>query len=164
MKSFLINAIVLLFILVSSIFADGYSYEGGPASWNVNSYCGGNKQSPIDFNSIKDKSGVLPDFYIANANNFTVDFKGHNIEVRVSDSSLRSYITFNSVTYYFDHLHFHTPSEHHIDGKHFDAEAHFVFKDQNKNLAVLGVLYRVSAGGFSKLLNSIPYVMVFFFM
>lgn len=47
MKSFLITVIVLLLILVSSIFADGYNYDGGLASWNVNPKCGGqiSKQS-----------------------------------------------------------------------------------------------------------------------
>jgi carbonic anhydrase len=108
--------------------------------------CGGTKQSPINFDTVTDRQSTLPIFNMANTDNFTVENKGHSIEVRVSDL-LRRFITFDSVTYYFDHLHFHTPSEHHINGKHFDAEAHFVFKDQNKNPAVLGVLYSVNAGG-----------------
>lgn len=42
-------------------------------------------------------------------------------------------------------LHFHVPSEHTIDGKHFPLEGHFVFKAQNGRLAVLGVMYEIGS-------------------
>ena len=47
-------------------------------------------------------------------------------------------------------FHFHTPSEHTIDGKHYDMEWHFVTnystsgKGASSPLAVVGVLFQVS--------------------
>ncbi|GBB85372.1 hypothetical protein RclHR1_11920003 [Rhizophagus clarus] len=143
--------------VISSIFAGGYNYDGGPESWNVNyPNCRGNKQSPINFNTNTDRPSPLTSgfFRIYNTDNFTVS-NSHGIEF--TDLLRRSAITFDFVTYDFQQVHFHIPSEHRIDGKHYDAEAHFVFKDRNNNLSVIGVLYSVNAGGFSKFLSSFPY-------
>jgi len=42
--------------------------------------------------------------------------------------------------------HFHSPSEHHIDGLYFPMELHMVFKSQTSgDMAVLGTLYSVGA-------------------
>ena len=41
-------------------------------------------------------------------------------------------------------FHFHTPSEHLIDGRYHDVEAHFVFKSSKDKLSVIGVFYDVS--------------------
>ena len=43
-------------------------------------------------------------------------------------------------TYEFAQLHFHSPSEHTINGKRYDAEVHFVHTDGDKYL-VIGVLF-----------------------
>ena len=37
-------------------------------------------------------------------------------------------------------FHFHTPSEHQLNGQYYDLEIHFVHKDESGNLAVLGVM------------------------
>lgn len=42
-------------------------------------------------------------------------------------------------------IHFHSPSEHTIGGGHYDGEAHFVHKDANNNLIVLGVFLQAAA-------------------
>jgi carbonic anhydrase len=46
-------------------------------------------------------------------------------------------------------FHFHSPSEHTINGKHYDAEMHIVHQDASNNnqLAVLGVFFDRQAGG-----------------
>jgi carbonic anhydrase len=38
-------------------------------------------------------------------------------------------------------FHFHTPSEHLLDGKPFPMEAHFVHVDSDGRLAVIGVMF-----------------------
>lgn len=158
MKPFLI-----IFLLVSSIFADGFNYEGGPASWiKHNPSCNGSRQSPINFDSINDKPSapIINTIYntIYNTDNFKIENKGHTIEL--TDFLGRSSIAVDGKTYSFQQVHFHTPSEHHIDGKHYDAEAHFVFKQNDNDLSVIGVLYSVSAGGFSEFFNSIQNLIV----
>jgi carbonic anhydrase len=163
MKSFLNIAIVLLLILVSSIFAVDYNYDGGPESWNVNPNCRGYKQSPINFDTTTDSpspslSLSANDFRIYKTNDFSITNKGHTIEV--TDFLQRNSITFDYTIYYLQQVHFHTPSEHHINGKHYDAEAHFVFKNQYNKLSVIGILYSVNAGGFSKFLDSIQSIYV----
>ena len=40
-------------------------------------------------------------------------------------------------------FHFHTPSEHYINGTPFPMEVHFVHRSQNGELAVLGVMFKV---------------------
>lgn len=43
-------------------------------------------------------------------------------------------------------IHIHTPSEHTVDGVHYDAEAHLVTQDSDGNYAVFGVLFDSSNG------------------
>ena len=38
-------------------------------------------------------------------------------------------------------VHWHTPSEHTINGKHYDAEAHVVHADKDGKLAVVGIVF-----------------------
>lgn len=42
-------------------------------------------------------------------------------------------------------FHFHSPSEHTVDGKQFDAELHFVHKNASGQLAVIALLFTVGA-------------------
>lgn len=42
-------------------------------------------------------------------------------------------------------FHFHSESEHSIDGKHYPLEGHFVFKAQDGRLAVVGVMFQAGA-------------------
>jgi carbonic anhydrase len=45
-------------------------------------------------------------------------------------------------------LHFHAPSEHTFNGKHYDLEMHIVNANSDKSaLSVIGILFDVKAGG-----------------
>jgi carbonic anhydrase len=61
---------------------------------------------------------------------------GHTLQV---ESSGEQYFVSGGKRYDLVQFHFHSPSEHTVAGKSFDAELHFVHKDQDGKLAVLGV-------------------------
>ena len=42
-------------------------------------------------------------------------------------------------------IHWHAPSEHTVDGKYYDAEAHIVHINEDNELAVLGIFFEVPA-------------------
>jgi carbonic anhydrase len=67
--------------------------------------------------------------------------KGHTVEV---DYSAGSSITFDGRTYAFRQFHFHTPSEHVVDGERFPLEMHMVHQCPGDASAylVLAVLFR----------------------
>lgn len=54
----------------------------------------------------------------------------------------------NNRDYSLVELHFHTPSEHHIDGKTYELEAHFVHKAQTGQMAVVAVM--LTAGQYNE--------------
>jgi carbonic anhydrase len=131
-----------------------YSGEHGPAHWGdvapEDAACGnGTSQSPIDLSASKAKTGKNGAFKInyepgavALLNN------GHTVQADVSDAA--DTISFNGASYTLAQFHFHTPSEHTVNGKHFPLEIHFVNKDAAGHIAVLGVF--VKAGAENKLL------------
>ena len=43
-------------------------------------------------------------------------------------------------------FHFHTPSEHTVNGVHSEAEMHIVHKDENGNYSVVGILFDSADG------------------
>jgi carbonic anhydrase len=52
-------------------------------------------------------------------------------------------LTFDGTTYTLLQFHFHTLSEHTNKGQHSVMELHAVFQDENSNLAVIGIMYRI---------------------
>ena len=63
---------------------------------------------------------------------------GHTIQVNVAADS---YIVYNEITYDLLQFHFHSPSEHTINGEAAAMEIHFVHQDPNSGtLAVVGIM------------------------
>lgn len=120
----------------------GYSGDAGPEYWGELSpayaLCAdGSAQSPID---IRDASALdLVDIefrYGESANN--IFNNGHTIQVNVDAGSA---IIYNGITYDLLQFHFHSPSEHTIDGIPAPLEIHFVHQDSNSGaLAVVGIM------------------------
>jgi carbonic anhydrase len=73
---------------------------------------------------------------------------GHTVQADVSGTA--NSISFGGASYTLAQFHFHTPSEHTVDGKYYPLEIHFVNKDAAGHIAVVGVLVR--AGAENKLL------------
>jgi len=64
---------------------------------------------------------------------------GHTVQLNVSSGSN---LTLNNKKFDLLQVHFHSPSEHKVDGKSFPMEAHFVHQSKEGELAVLGVLIK----------------------
>ncbi|RHZ85613.1 hypothetical protein Glove_63g112 [Diversispora epigaea] len=128
-----------------------YTYSGdtGPRFWHLlegsSEICEcGKNQSPIDLTS-EDIKNLAPPPYP----NFTdiTDVEalnnGHTVEC-CSDDMSKINIKIEGKLYTLAQFHFHTPSEHRINGKYFDVEQHLVFENEDGINAVVSVLYDLS--------------------
>jgi carbonic anhydrase len=125
-----------------------WSYEGetGPGHWGELSpdfkVCQlGLEQTPIDLSSgLKGNAGPIAFDYrplpLRILNN------GHTIQVNADPGCS---CTIGEAKFDLLQFHFHHPSEHLLDGKAFDLEAHFVHKSEAGALAVVGVFFRPGA-------------------
>jgi carbonic anhydrase len=131
-----------------------YTGEHGPAHWGhvapEDAVCGnGHSQSPIDLSNATAKAGKSGAFKI----NYepvvvTLVNNGHTVQADVGNSA--DLVSVGGTSYTLAQFHFHTPSEHAVDGKHYPLEIHFVNKDAAGHIAVVGVL--VKAGAENKVL------------
>ncbi|VAW36133.1 Carbonic anhydrase, alpha class [hydrothermal vent metagenome] len=126
-----------------------WSYEGkyGPSQWGSMlaeySACGkGKRQSPIDITGITEAELTPLKFRYRNSKNLTILNNGHAIQVNQRKSSL---LYLDGTEFDLLQVHFHSPSEHTIDGKSSPMEAHFVHADKEGNLAVVGVMIKVGS-------------------
>lgn len=133
----------------------GYEEEIGPAHWSRLQWeyaiCElGVHQSPID---LSDANEVR----IADMERFSGDMEfdverkaqvldlldnGHTVQF-TSNADIG--LTVDGERYGLLQFHFHAPSEHTIDGRHFPLETHFVMGSEEGHLAVLGYLYEEGA-------------------
>ena len=131
-----------------------YEGAGGPQAWGslneANKACAsGQEQSPIDLTG-----GV--DAEVSNIalhwkpGNWNVINNGHTIQVEGKDGG---YATIDGERFDLLQFHFHTPSEHTIDGHNYPMEVHFVHKNAEGRLAVIGVL--MMPGGDNPLFTTI---------
>lgn len=125
-----------------------WGYEGaeGPAFWSNLSpeyrICAlGKNQSPIDLAGANTTANVA----------VSADYRpgplvilnnGHTVQDNVPPGSI---FMSGSQRYTLLQVHFHTPSEHTLNGRAYPMEAHFVHKDEKGNLAVLGIFFEVGA-------------------
>jgi carbonic anhydrase len=123
-----------------------FSYTGdtGPGFWDeINSACATtstSRQSPIDINKVAvDRSLTSLDAELEGTT-FTLTNPGYTIKATPATSGT---LVLNGTTYTLLQFHFHTLSEHTVKGQHSVMELHAVFQDQNSNLAVIGVMYRI---------------------
>jgi len=121
-----------------------WSYAGheGPENWAkldpAFAACEeGRQQSPIDLKWGKQKGKRNLSFHYA-AGPLNVVDNGHTIQVNVP---VGSYALIDGEKYSLLQFHFHALSEHTFSGKHFPLEAHFVHKNADGKLAVVGVMF-----------------------
>jgi len=125
-----------------------WSYAGdtGPKHWGklseAYSTCkSGNNQSPIDLRDVKalGTQGLASLDIVYKEVPLKIINNGHSIQVNYP---LGSYIKVGGHRYELLQYHFHTPSEHYKEGFAYPMEMHFVHKDGDGHLAVMGVLFQ----------------------
>lgn len=130
----------------------GYSGENGPEKWAKLSpayaLCDeGKNQSPINIVRTNEREGMRwkldyksTSFKIAhNEHMDNIIDNGHTIQITVDSGST---FTFGDKIYFLKQCHFHTPSEHTLDGERMPMEMHFVHQASDGSLAVVGVLFK----------------------
>jgi len=128
-----------------------WHYEGaeGPEAWghldSAWNACGaGKNQSPIDISNEKAVSlpalrttfgpaelRIVHHAHVADAIN-----NGHTIQVNYTDGDT---LLVGDKSFLLRQFHFHAPSEHTLDGRHFPMEMHLVHQAEDGTLAVIGV-------------------------
>ncbi|HSG88146.1 MAG TPA: carbonic anhydrase family protein [Pseudomonadales bacterium] len=129
-----------------------WSYEDdtGPLHWATLSaeYAGcaiGTEQSPIDLSDAR--VSTLPEIvrsYSAASvrivhHEHIVDVidNGHTIQINYDEGSV---LDVGGEQFELVQYHFHAPSEHTVDGRHYPMEMHLVHRSETGHLAVIGVL------------------------
>ena len=146
-------SVLLIMIMLSSACAPQqpettpphWTYEGeeGPSHWGELdqsfAVCGtGESQSPIDIANPSEQDLANISFhYQPSAVNILNN--GHTVQVNYDPGS---YIELDNVRYDVVQFHYHAPSEHTVDDESFPAELHFVHKNADGKLAVVGILLR----------------------
>jgi carbonic anhydrase len=147
----------------------GYAGSDGPTAWAtltpVYALCGeGKGQSPINIVKTDAKGGTswkldYKTTALRIAHNEHMDDiidNGHTIQVTVDEGSV---FTFGPKSYNLKQFHFHTPSEHTVDGKNMPMEMHLVHQADDGSLAVVSVLFeegKVANENFAKIIANLP--------
>ncbi len=128
-----------------------YGDAAGPTKWGTLSpdfaLCDeGRQQSPIDLSvavandkEVEVRRNFQPVKVHISYQESTVSLldNGHTIQVSFDEGNT---IDVGNKKFALVQYHFHAPSEHTMDGKHFPMEVHFVHTTESEELAVVGVL------------------------
>ena len=141
---------------------------GDPAKWTYAdsetwselsaefSACGaGMEQSPIDLGEVvgEDISNAI--FRYAPVSGATIVDDGHSVQMTLPAAGS---IVLDDKQYQFVQLHFHSPSEHTVEGERYPLEVHFMHQAQDGSLAVVAVLVTEGAPwpAYDSILVSMP--------
>ncbi len=146
----------------------GYAADNGPSNWaQMNdewaTCASGSSQSPIDLGG--GISGDVPaaamnfppvQLHIAHQEHVldALD-NGHTIQVNYDGGET---LNFGDESFKLLQYHFHSPSEHTVNGEHYPMEMHLVHKSDAGNLAVIGVFIEEGAhhAGFDAIWSNLP--------
>ena len=125
-----------------------YDGEEDPSHWGdlCLGYmdCGGDVQTPIDVVT----ADVVADNALSALSTNYLDTEtdlinnGHTIQLNYESGSV---LTLNGKDYDLLQFHFHTGSEHVVDGSQFPMEVHLVHSNPDGTLAVVGIFFEVGA-------------------
>ncbi|KAL3532100.1 hypothetical protein ACH5RR_005621 [Cinchona calisaya] len=154
---FFIVATTFLIINASPMLAEegssvgtqiSYSGDTGPDKWGslnpaFSACSNGKSQSPVDI--VSDKvvlnKNLKPLARQYNSTNSTLVNNGFNIELRRGENSGR--LVSDGKIYKFTQMHWHSPSEHRINGVQYEGELHLVHIADDGSIAVVGILYHI---------------------
>jgi carbonic anhydrase len=121
----------------------------GPAHWgeldaDYEACRSGHNQSPVDLvGPITADLRPLGLHYPATSASLVNT--GHTVQIEPDKKRGDAFFTLDGRRYVLQQIHFHTPSEHRVQGHAYPLEAHFVHKDAAGNLAVIAVLFESGA-------------------
>jgi carbonic anhydrase len=121
----------------------GYSGASGPTHWggisgHWNACSTGRNQSPVNLaGPVEAELAPLELDYTTSSSEIVNNT--HSIQVNYRPGST---LRMDGRVYTLLQFHFHSPSEHHLEGRDFPLEAHLVHQDEHGNLAVSAVLFQ----------------------
>ncbi|KAI9296514.1 carbonic anhydrase [Neoconidiobolus thromboides FSU 785] len=149
--SFVSISLLSLSPLISASGDWGYGEHNGPHHWGSISEAfkvckTGKRQSPIALKEYE-TDFITHENYVSEWHNTDQNLaylnNGHAISVDLSNVQVPSF-KLDCHELGLKQFHLHTPSEHIINGKRADLEAHFVFTDKQSNIfQVFGVLFNL---------------------
>lgn len=143
-------------------FSYNHSSHVGPAHWGRirpewRMCSNGTMQSPIDM--LHQRVRVVPNLGILRRDyrpaNATLLNRGHDMMLRFEGGAGNVYV--NGTPYLLRQCHWHSPSEHTVNGRRFDMEIHLVHQSATGKIAVIGAFYHLGAND-SFLLRMTPYL------
>ncbi|KAK1389552.1 Carbonic anhydrase [Heracleum sosnowskyi] len=113
--------------------------------WEACTVTGTQNQSPIDISDnnvlVSAEFGkLIKDYKPADAE---IKNRGHDIMIHWIGNPGK--VKIDGIDYALQQCHWHSPSEHSINGKRYDMEMHMVHKDKNDKVAVIAQLYKIGA-------------------
>ena len=121
--------------------AGGAQYWGG-LDESYEACASGMHQSPINIEEYM-RDEALGDITLSyQPAPLTVVNNGHTVQVNYTEGST---VQVGDETFELLQFHFHTPSEHYLDGTPYPMEAHFVHKNEAGELGVFGVMMKLGA-------------------
>jgi carbonic anhydrase len=123
-----------------------YSGDAGPAFWSGLAPdwadCSSNhRQSPINISAATVNRALKPLVLSLRPSRVRLVNDGHTVKLQYDHGS---FIRWQGRSYTLLQLHFHTPSEHTVNGRRYSMELHAVFQNPNTHkLVVIGQLYRL---------------------
>ena len=99
----------------------------------------GEAQSPIniDVTNIEQQSSISEIQLQYHNATIAILNNGHTIQANVKPEGQS--LTVGDKSFNLVEMHFHQPSEHQLNGKNYDMEAHLIHEDENGELAVIGL-------------------------
>ncbi len=119
---------------------EGAAHHWGDVDQSYAACKTGQSQSPINISravATEELNDLDPQYQAVPLNILN---NGHTIHV---DLEKGGHALINSKRYRLVQMHFHTPSEHYIDGAPYAMEAHLVHADEQGQLAVVGIMLKL---------------------
>ncbi|MBN1252857.1 MAG: carbonic anhydrase family protein [Bacteroidales bacterium] len=134
-----------------------YQGENGPEHWAEivpNCNCGGLAQSPIDIGGDIIDVDLIELKTDYQTDSIDVINNGHTVQLNYQSGKF----IFADEVYNLTQFHFHTASEHTLNGVQFPMEAHLVHLTTDNKIAVIGIWFKEGAENIllKKIIDKIP--------